>query len=365
MASLIDPVDSQPATQPPVALVERLRSAWLPLLAIWLTILALTAAGLLHTYFRTRQTQGERLTAMASVKSRQLADWVNERLGDARFIHTSRHWAQLYRRWHEQGDLAAAAELRGRLQEHAQSKAIQSLALFDGQGGLMWSTEAMQPSALLQQRRGLHRLGRPHQAALPVEQRQRLDRLALRMLLQASAQLGRGGQVALLVPAPVELGPVPAGVDEACVAQALVDPVGQLPRLHAGHRGEPLALGLPGAEIGVQQAGGGQCQDGQPDRQQGQPGRAQALDQGHRRLGGGLGIDGVDQGRHGRDSAGRIRSAPHQCIATAGCTSRWRWATSTKRSKWRSKTSTTAGSKWLPRPSQIMRRASSKLNARL
>ncbi|MBI5583371.1 MAG: PAS domain S-box protein, partial [Deltaproteobacteria bacterium] len=121
------------------------RSLTLPLVLTALAIIALTAGGIYHAIIHHQDKQAARLQAIADLKTRQIADWLKERQGDAEFVLTSRSWAENYHRWRDRGEVASRDRLLSRLEEYRKYNAFQSVLLLDEQGKCLWCSEGEPP----------------------------------------------------------------------------------------------------------------------------------------------------------------------------------------------------------------------------
>ena len=91
------------------------RALWLYLLSIALVVAALTAGAVLHA-LRLHEAQWARqLEAVSELRASQVTVWLQGRLAQARFAHSSAVLPAAYRRWREQGDLAARDVLLSRV----------------------------------------------------------------------------------------------------------------------------------------------------------------------------------------------------------------------------------------------------------
>ncbi len=103
-------------------------------LPLWLSVLAIllaTAVSMAVSYRHQRDLEGARLEAIADLRTRQVAQWLEERLAQARFFGAGPHIAQLYKLWRDHGDLASQQQLVRRLMEFRQSSGAHDLMLLD------------------------------------------------------------------------------------------------------------------------------------------------------------------------------------------------------------------------------------------
>jgi len=122
-----------------------LRSLILPVVLVVAAIIAATAASIVNNIHYQKDKEVARLQAIADLKTRQIADWLKERHGDARFLQSSRNWAADYRQWRDNGDLAARERLQDRLDEFRKSKAFRGVLLLDEQGEPLWNSAGGPP----------------------------------------------------------------------------------------------------------------------------------------------------------------------------------------------------------------------------
>jgi PAS domain S-box-containing protein len=101
----------------PAGRVERLRPRWLPLAFLGLALAVPLLAGIVVWLegTRVRNTAEADLAAIAQLKSREIEDWLRERLGDARSLMYESSIAEQAERWLSTGDAAAEAALAGHL----------------------------------------------------------------------------------------------------------------------------------------------------------------------------------------------------------------------------------------------------------
>jgi len=181
-----DLLSAEEATPPPRA-AWRLAPEWLPL---WLGIVAIllaAAAGMAVSYRHQHDLEAARLEAIADLRTRQVAQWLNERLVQARFLSTGLHIAQLYSLWRDNGDQASHEQLVQRLIEFRKTSGAHELMLLDENADIVFretESETARPlapavraeaqQALARDEVRFTRLYRQDDARLPV----RLDVLA-------------------------------------------------------------------------------------------------------------------------------------------------------------------------------------------
>ncbi len=119
------------------------RLPWWTILALGVAVLALTAAGIFHA-LRQQEAQGlAQLHAIADLKSRQLAGWLQERQDDASFIAASHPLGEAVQRWRGERQAASGERLRRLLREFVQYTSFHGAKLFDAQSKqLLWDSEA-------------------------------------------------------------------------------------------------------------------------------------------------------------------------------------------------------------------------------
>lgn len=121
--------------------VGSLRSLLIPGILIGIVIAALTAGAVYQATAHQRAKEGARLQAIADLKTAQIQNWLQERLGDARFIQDSRFFSEAYGRWHATGNAADFKELQTRIASFGKEMGFASLLLLDDQGRTVWNTE--------------------------------------------------------------------------------------------------------------------------------------------------------------------------------------------------------------------------------
>jgi PAS domain S-box-containing protein len=110
------------------------------LLLLTTVISALTAGAIGYTFDRHEGHGIAQLQAIADLKTRQIADWLDERRSDARFVQSSRFLAENYQRWRDAGDSASRDTLQERLEVIRKGNGFQAALLLDKQGALVWDS---------------------------------------------------------------------------------------------------------------------------------------------------------------------------------------------------------------------------------
>ena len=115
------------------------------LLLLVLVIAIFTMTGITMNY---KQHQGEtvaQLQAVASLKAKQISDWLQERQRNAEFVKTSVFFAESYRQWQDRQDASSEQTLKLRLQQLTQTWGFAGASLIDPKGVLIWQTENAPP----------------------------------------------------------------------------------------------------------------------------------------------------------------------------------------------------------------------------
>lgn len=113
-------------------------------------ILGLTFVGIAHTYPDSKKQEVARLQAVADLKSRQIADWLRERQGDADFARTSVFFAEQYQNWRKSEDSLSYERLQKQLEQFRRSQGFAAITLLNSNGEKLWgsdkSTQTVAPS---------------------------------------------------------------------------------------------------------------------------------------------------------------------------------------------------------------------------
>ena len=133
---------ASPAADPDLDLApdNSRRSLRLSLALATAIIAGMTGLMIAYDVERHQETETARLQTVADLKTRQIADWLVERQGDARFLGASRALAENYRGWRERGDPASRGQLLERLEQFRVSKGYQQLLLLDEQNNVLWDS---------------------------------------------------------------------------------------------------------------------------------------------------------------------------------------------------------------------------------
>lgn len=114
--------------------VGGLRSLLIPGMFIGMVIAALTAGTVYHVSLHQLAKEEARLQTIADLKTAQIENWLQERLGDARFVQNSIFFSDAYVRWRSAGDAAAFKEFQNRIASFGREKDFELLLLLDDQG---------------------------------------------------------------------------------------------------------------------------------------------------------------------------------------------------------------------------------------
>ena len=101
-------------------------------------ILIFCGYGIAMALIGERNREGLRLEAIAELQSRQIADWLRERQGDAELVRASTSLAENFRLWRSHGDQAALGRMTARLTQLRLAGGFEAVGLYDDAGGLLW-----------------------------------------------------------------------------------------------------------------------------------------------------------------------------------------------------------------------------------
>ena len=118
-----------------------LKSMALPLVLISLVVAALTVTGIVQTMVQHRAEAVARLHTIADMKVRRIADWMGERLGDARFFTEISFYAESYHRWQDMGDTISRDLMLRQLEAYSAQNSIVGTLLLDEKGLTIWASE--------------------------------------------------------------------------------------------------------------------------------------------------------------------------------------------------------------------------------
>ena len=114
--------------------------SFVPFLVVAFVVVMLTGGAVVQTMTQQHDREVARLQAIADLKARQIADWLEERAWDAEFIGSSNHYGELYRRWRETGDGIAGEMLQERLKRFQSSRSFHMFQVLDPTGQPVWSS---------------------------------------------------------------------------------------------------------------------------------------------------------------------------------------------------------------------------------
>ncbi len=122
-----------------VALASPARWFWLyALFALFALIVAILAAIAVAVSFdQQRRSEALRIEAIADLRLEQVAFWFADRRNEARFVASSREFADQYRRWRDEADLSSRDRLLGRLTEFRVFNDLHSVLIVDEQGDVI------------------------------------------------------------------------------------------------------------------------------------------------------------------------------------------------------------------------------------
>ncbi|BDU78050.1 ATP-binding protein [Mesoterricola sediminis] len=98
--------------------------------ALAILLLAWFGAGEAMRY--QERKEGARLHAIAELKARQTAEWIQERTGDAEFTASSSVWSEAYRKWKVKGLDEGRQHIMGRLEVYREARGFSSMGVLDG-----------------------------------------------------------------------------------------------------------------------------------------------------------------------------------------------------------------------------------------
>ncbi len=117
------------------------RTMLLPFSLLAAAIVILTVSGIALDFQRLKTSETDRLKTIAEFKTRQLADWFEERLDHARFLRAS-HFADAFgAHWFADGQSVADIALLNRLKVFLRYNGFQGALLLNAQGAPLWSAD--------------------------------------------------------------------------------------------------------------------------------------------------------------------------------------------------------------------------------
>jgi len=117
------------------------RRPLLALIGIALGVAAVTGVAIHRVIVQHEATQAARLQTIADLKTRQIADWMREREGDAKMLQGSQYLADNYTRgWRSGHDEGSRERLRARLEEYRAAYDYAGILLLDPGGDPLWKS---------------------------------------------------------------------------------------------------------------------------------------------------------------------------------------------------------------------------------
>ncbi len=113
----------------------------LPFVLLAAIILALAGAAIAYSLIHQKEKVVTRLEDIAELKAGQVADWLYDRMGDAHFVQSSRHYPALYRAWQAGHDAGAGRTLQSRLLDFCRFQGCDGASVFSPEGGQVWGSE--------------------------------------------------------------------------------------------------------------------------------------------------------------------------------------------------------------------------------
>ncbi|MGZ8186148.1 MAG: PAS domain-containing protein [Methylobacter sp.] len=116
------------------------RHGW-PFISLAAVIIVFTGAGIFNTFIHHKEEEVSRLQAVAALKTRQIADWLRERQGDADFIQANDFFAEQYQRWQESGDLHSSKRLQIQLEQLRRNRGFSAVTLLNPKAEKLWGSD--------------------------------------------------------------------------------------------------------------------------------------------------------------------------------------------------------------------------------
>ena len=132
-----DPAPAQSA----IGRVTGIKALLPPLLMLATVIAGAGVVGGMYTLNADRNKELAQLRNIADAKASQIADWLEERNGDASFIHASRVYAGLYWYWNDTGDTASLERLENCLADYGKANRYRGVVLLDDKGVQRWNSD--------------------------------------------------------------------------------------------------------------------------------------------------------------------------------------------------------------------------------
>lgn len=113
----------------------------LPFILLAAAIVILTLGGIAIDFSRQKESEAARLKTIAEIKTRQIADWLQERRGDALFLQHGRLSAELDARLFAADGPEANGELLEHLKTFARYNAFHGVMLLNALGKPLWDLD--------------------------------------------------------------------------------------------------------------------------------------------------------------------------------------------------------------------------------
>ncbi|WP_295399955.1 PAS domain-containing protein [uncultured Thiocystis sp.] len=170
----------------------------LPFALLAAAIVILTAGGIAIDVHQRKDGEAARLKTIAELKTRQIADWLNERWDDARFLRASRFGADFDAHWLAGAEPAAAVDLRANLKLFARYNGFQGVLLLNALGEPLWSSDGAMPTPDPQLVAAVRQSVTDQTVSQFGPYRDHLDRIHLDFLVPLPARDGAPGPVIVL-----------------------------------------------------------------------------------------------------------------------------------------------------------------------
>ena len=118
--------------------VPSFRSFLWPLAAVAALIVVMVYVAILSDYRQQRDRESARLEAMSELRAGQVANWLRDKVAQARFAGNS-PLGEIYQRWQETGDAAQRDRLMDRLGSFLKASGAHTVLVLDDQGQAMAS----------------------------------------------------------------------------------------------------------------------------------------------------------------------------------------------------------------------------------
>ncbi len=116
---------------------------WLPIIALTLSMLGASVGSIAYHWQQQQLEEFSRLQVIAKFRATQITDWLLERQHSAEYIRSNVYFAELFRRWLDSGDAAAATHLQVWMSQYGQSMNFFASLFFDQQGHMLWASQGL------------------------------------------------------------------------------------------------------------------------------------------------------------------------------------------------------------------------------